>query len=339
MGRMHDALRKAAEEREARRLMKERRGREEDTPALTTPYQDEVPSLREEEPVEAPPPPGKRRGEGRKRRGRRSRPGNAGRGKDEDTRPAPAPEAPAAGTPARRRQPGASRAEAVPYQGPGSSRGRSRRFALEVDERVVVFHNVRDERSEQFRVLRSNLNAMDPAPTRILVTSGSHDEGKSLVVANLAAAFAERGGNKVLMIDANLRHPELHQLFTCRSAPGVSEFLEGAVDEIRPLILPTGIPNVDILPAGEIPPNPGALWVYNALRALLDAVPDVYDHVLVDTPALDDYADASVMAPDADGVLLVVRIGSTAKALTQHALEILESSQARVVGAFATNAR
>ena len=75
------------------------------------------------------------------------------------------------------------------------------------------------------------------------------------------------------------------------------------------------------------------------VRTMLASVPSQYDYILVDTPSVGDYADASVMAPDADGVLMVVRIAATAKSQTQQALDILESSQARVLGAFATNAR
>jgi capsular exopolysaccharide synthesis family protein len=213
------------------------------------------------------------------------------------------------------------------------------RPTLSVDERVIVFHKVRDDRSEHFRVLRSNLVALSPRPHRIMITSSSPNEGKSFVVANLAAAFAEKEGPRVLIVDANLRHPEIAHFFSARSAPGVSEFLQGAVSDVSSLILPTGIPGVDVLPSGEIPQNPGALWVYHALRTMLASVPSQYDYILVDTPSVGDYADASVMAPDADGVLMVVRIAATAKSQTQQALDILESSQARVLGAFATNAR
>ena len=339
MGRIHDALRKAAEEREEKRHREVHRDRPE---LQAVPAREpEAPELEPSAPSEPAAHP-EQRGEPLEL----VLPG-------EMAAPAYPPKRPRGVS----RRPGAA---ANPYvtasigrrpqpQVSTTSRGRKgfrraqkpepvRRRTHTVDERVVVFHRVKDDRAERFRVLRSNLTSMSPRPQRILITSTQRNEGKSLVVANLAAAFAEKGGPRVLVVDANLRHPELAQLFGVLDAPGVSEYLDGSVPDLGGIIQSTGISGVDVVAAGEAPANPGALWIYHALRTMLAGVPSVYDYIIVDTPAIDDYADASVMAPDADGALVIIKVGDSTRTQVEHAIDVLTASQGRVLGAFATNA-
>lgn len=347
MGRMYDALRKAAEEREARRIQQKRRKPSEKAPPASERVDVRPPlsgsafttgegaaTMPAMEPAERP----VKRVVRQRRQEPAPRPGPVKHGH--------APEEELAKAPPKKRKRRKSRsilgrlkAEVrMPFEG-RDKETMALRPTLPVDERIVVFHKVRDDRAEQFRVLRTNLTSLDPSPARVLVTSSSQGEGKSVVLANLAATLAEKESIRVLAVDANLRHPELAGLFGVRKAPGVSEFLQGSVSSLEDLVRHTGVPCVDVLPAGDTPVNPGALWVHHALKGLLASTPSRYDYVLVDTPAIQDYADATVMAPDADGVLVVVRVGTTPKAQAQQVFELLDGSQARVLGAFATGAR
>lgn len=208
-----------------------------------------------------------------------------------------------------------------------------------IDERLIVFHNPRDARTEQFRSLRANLLTLEQIPKTILLTSGSPNEGKSLTAVNLAAALVEDGIHTVCLIDANLRVPGLHTLLGTEDGPGLVEVLTGVEPEPMSVIQETGIPGVSVLAAGDIPDNPGALLVRRSLRRVLDAVAANFDYVLIDTPAMNPFADASVLAPETDGVLMVVQLESSPKARTERAVETLQAARARILGSVVTNAR
>ena len=206
-----------------------------------------------------------------------------------------------------------------------------------VDERLVVHHDPRDMRSEQIRMLRTNLLALDPPPRTLLLTSALQAEGKSLVAVNLAAAFAEEEGKRVLIIDADLRNPSLHELLCSRRGPGLADHFQDEQVSLRSLIQETRVQNLDMISAGEQLENPGAHIVASALRSFLGQLPGGYDRIIIDSPPLEEVADATVMGPETDGVLLVVKLRNTPKAETRRAVEVLEAARARVLGAVATD--
>ena len=208
-----------------------------------------------------------------------------------------------------------------------------------VDQRVISYHGPRDPRAEQMRGIRTTLLTMDSQPKSVAITSGSSDEGKSLACVNLAASLVEGGSRRVLLVDANLRHPQLCEIVVARDGAGLSDLMGGGVADPRPLIQQTGIPNVDLLPAGQLLDNPGSLLNPKALAGVLGMVEDDYDFVIVDTPALDEYADAAVMAPEVDGAILVCQVEGPPRSAAEKALDLLESARARVLGLMATNCR
>ena len=291
MGRMHDALRKAAEERERKR----RQGTRSEPEAPAAPPT--APEARDAGPAAA----------------------------------APFQPATASGPAATARTTGVAEDVRAPVG--------ERRSTYAVDQRVVAFHRPLDRRSEQFRTLRANLLAMDPRPRSILLGGGTKADDTSLTVANLAVVFAEEPGQRVLVIDANLRASTMSSLLAGPTSPGIADYLQGRRSDLGALVRPTGVPGVDILPAGDTPPNPGALIVPGMLERVLGALPGEYDHVLLDTPPLDLYADGSVLAPEADGVLLVVKLEGPSKDDAEQALESLQASRARILGDVTTNLR
>lgn len=121
-----------------------------------------------------------------------------------------------------------------------------------VDERVVAFHSPGDRRAEEFRRVRTGLLSEKPRRQVVLLTSGEEDEGKSLVVANLAASLAETGGAKVLVIDADLRAGMMTALLGGRAGPGFADCLGKEARSPKGLIAPTGVPGVDLLGGGQL---------------------------------------------------------------------------------------
>jgi capsular exopolysaccharide synthesis family protein len=213
------------------------------------------------------------------------------------------------------------------------------RQAQGVDSRVVAFHRPRDPRTEQFRNIRAALLALDPVPRSLLVTSGCPAEGKSIAAANLAATMAEAGARRVLVIDANLRHPEMDALLAARTGAGLSDILDGRVEDLRSSIQTTPIAGVDLLSCGTVLENPGGLLQPRRFSGVVGILEETYDFIIVDSPSLEEFADAAVLAPEVDGVILAVKLAGPSRANAERALEVLDSARARVLGTIATNCR
>ena len=190
---------------------------------------------------------------------------------------------------------------------------------------------------EAFRVLRTNLQfASQGRPLRsIAVTSGRDGEGKTTSIAQLAAAYAEVN-QRVIVIEADFRRPALErELIPDRDEPlrpGLSNYLVEAA-ELDEVVFPTGRPNVDIIPAGPLPPSPSALLESQRGRALVQELHNSEtDVVLVDCPPLPIGADASVIAGWVDGVVLIVDLESSTYESVRDALRQLEAVQASTLG-------
>jgi protein-tyrosine kinase len=165
---------------------------------------------------------------------------------------------------------------------------------------------------EQFRTLRSRLYQLrDKQPLRtVLVTSCLPGEGKTFVANNLAHALARQQNCRVLLIDADLRHPDLHPGFGTQSSPGLAEYLKGEVDEMA--IIQRGLPEyLCFIPGGKQAANSAELLANGRLRVLLDTVGPVFDWVILDSPPTLPVSDALVLADHCDGVLTVIRAAQT----------------------------
>ena len=165
---------------------------------------------------------------------------------------------------------------------------------------------------EQFRTLRSRLyQAREKQPlSKLLVTSALPKEGKSFTTANLGQVIVRQHGRRALLIDADLRNPQLHRILGAEPGPGLSEYLQGQVDEYS--ILQRGpMENLYLIAGGQIVANPAELLAGGRMKFLLNALQPVFDWIIVDTPPAVPVADASMIANLVDGVLLVVRSNST----------------------------
>lgn len=176
--------------------------------------------------------------------------------------------------------------------------------------------------AEAFRELRTNLKFLRPDdPIRtVLVTSPGPGDGKSAIAANLAAVLAQ-AGIRTLLIDADLRKPTIHESFSLPNDRGLTEFLRGAVASADTAF--AAMPNLHVLPAGPLPPNPSELVASRRMRDVLQAMAQRFDMIVIDSPPVVPVTDAALLATITDVTLLVVRCGLTSRGGLGRALRAL----------------
>jgi protein-tyrosine kinase len=194
------------------------------------------------------------------------------------------------------------------------------------DSKANVFLNPRTgvQGAEQFRTLRSRLSQIrgnQPTYT-LLVTSSLPDEGKTFVTNNLAHAILQQPHHRTLLIDADLRYPQLHLALGAPPTPGLSDYLRGDTDEVS-AIQHGREENLCFMPGGSQMPNPSELISNGRLKVLLDRLTPIFDWVIFDSSPCLPVADATVVAGFCDGVLLVVRAGSTPVEVAQSVCQQL----------------
>ena len=185
---------------------------------------------------------------------------------------------------------------------------------------------------EAYRTLRTNVrfSLRGEGCKSFCITSSSQGEGKSITMLNLAITFAETG-QKVLLIDADLRRPAMARLLVEKATPGLSNILAGLVDETE-AIRKEVFPNMDVLLSGDIPPNPSELLGSERMIELLNSLRKQYDYILVDTPPINIVSDVCVVANQLDGVLLLARQGRTRKESLKRAVNHLNLTGAKLLG-------
>jgi capsular exopolysaccharide synthesis family protein len=178
--------------------------------------------------------------------------------------------------------------------------------------------------AEQFRTLRSRLYQIrNTQPLRtILMTSSVPGEGKTFVTTNLAQAFIRQPDRRALMIDGDLRCARLHVPLGAPNSPGLSDYLRGEVDELQ-VIQHGQEGNLCFIAGGTEVSDPSELLSNGRLKTLLDRVTPVFDWVIIDSPPCLPVADSTILANYCDGIMLVVKAGSTATAIAQRACQEL----------------
>lgn len=201
------------------------------------------------------------------------------------------------------------------------------------DLSTMLFMNGNDQAvgAEQYRTLRSRLyhERERLGLKTLLVTSALPEEGKSFTAANLAQVMARQPERSALLIDADLRSPSLHRMLGTAAGPGLSDFLQGTNDEFS--IMQRGqMKNLFFIPSGNSIEVPSELVGNGRFKRLLQRVEPMFDWVIVDSPPVVPVSDASVLAKECDGVLLVVRSNSTPSDLARRTR--LEFSEQALVG-------
>ncbi len=209
-----------------------------------------------------------------------------------------------------------------------SERGPARSLPL------VVALDPLDPAAEAYRNLRMNLMFMstEEQPIRTVVfSSPGPSEGKSTTAVNFAVMLAQQG-QKVLMVDADLRRPSLHRALDVLREPGLTNLLIGDVDP-RETIRPNVLPNLDFVPSGPFPPNPSELLNTKSMARILEELEGRYDQIVIDSPPVLAVTDAAALAVHADGVVLVLRSGETEQRAAERSVDQLRRLGVRVFGA------
>jgi len=191
--------------------------------------------------------------------------------------------------------------------------------------------------AESYRTIRTSLllSSPDRRPKAIVVTSALPEEGKSTTLSNLAVALAQ-AGKSVLIVDSDLRKPVQHKTFKYRNTDGLTNYLTSDRG-IGDFVKGTGIPNLYLLNAGPVPPNPSELLCSEKMASLIENLKRSFSFILFDSPPVLSVSDALVMGPGIDGVILVVWGGKTARDALQRAKEKLDLLKLRCLGVIINN--
>ena len=216
----------------------------------------------------------------------------------------------------------------------GRSPSRSRRTQRTGDH-LVAGLDPKSWASEAYRGLRTNIMFANPdrPPTTLVFTSALPRDGKSTTATNLAITLAQLG-RRALLVDADLRHGCLHDVFDVPRDPGLSEILAGEnySNEAIRTIAPTESSTLFFMPTGTLPPNPTELLGSARMKGLLKSLKAQFDAVILDCPALMAVTDAAILGTYADGTLLVARANVTEKGAITHCMEQLRQVRAPVLG-------
>jgi capsular exopolysaccharide synthesis family protein len=205
------------------------------------------------------------------------------------------------------------------------------------DNRPVALSEPHEFAVEIYRGLRTNIQflGLDKALRIIQVTSSLPGEGKTTTASNLAVVLAQAGG-QVVLVDADLRRPRLHEVFTTPATPGLTELLLGERLEMAVNHLEGGL---HVVTAGMVPPNPSEMLSSSRVGALLADLASRYDYVIVDSAPVLPVADAIALSGSVHGVLLVAQAHRTSKHDVTEALARLERVGAPVFGLVLNRAR
>ena len=210
--------------------------------------------------------------------------------------------------------------------------------SVKIDPHIVSAADPSSPISEQYRILRTNLQSLKGfvGAKTIVLTSAVHEEGKSVTSINLAMTLAQQEGLKVLLIDADLRRSTIRHWLGVEGEHGLSTVLANG-GSLNGNIVRLQSPPLSVLPAGPTPDQPAELLESTAMKRLLALLKTQYDVIIIDAPPILPVTDPGILGAQADGVLLVVRAGKTQRKVVQQAYELLKQSKARILGSILTH--
>ncbi|MBW2313717.1 MAG: CpsD/CapB family tyrosine-protein kinase [Deltaproteobacteria bacterium] len=185
--------------------------------------------------------------------------------------------------------------------------------------------------AEQFRTLRARIDSISQErPVRtITMTSARKGEGKTISAVNFALVTAMSVGRRVLLVDCDMREPEVHRTLGLRPETGLAEVLTDQASLDDAIIKVDGI-NLEVLPVRALPPNPSELLASPKMRQVVEELARNYDTVILDAPSTLDIPDAKSVSELTDGLLLVVRADKTPEEDVEAALDVLD--RRRILG-------
>ena len=221
---------------------------------------------------------------------------------------------------------------------------------------LIIHYDPKSLAAEAFRSLRTNLQFMslEIKGKTFLITSSFVQEGKSLNVMNLALSIAQ-AGEKVLLVEGDLRRPNVYKNFGLQKSPGLTDFVMGNYEwkevvnnisdvmlgdfEIEEILRTPGLDNLNILTAGTRPPNPTEILSSDRFRQFLKEASEIYNYIFIDAPPILPVADATEIAPMVDGTVLVYTVGKIGRGVLKRAKASLDNIDAKVLGVILNNVK
>jgi non-specific protein-tyrosine kinase len=205
-------------------------------------------------------------------------------------------------------------------------------------KQLITLTEPRSPAAEAFRSLYINLSfsQQERALRSLVVTSPGPGEGKSITLANLAVVAAQMG-QRVILVDGDLRQPQLNELFGLRNDTGLTNVVDGSSSTESALQAVAEVPGLRVLTSGPLPPSPTTVLASRRMGELADELAEQADLLLLDAPPVLTVSDASVLASRVNGVLLVLNAGQTKRENARRAKEALEKVNAHIVGVVLTN--
>ncbi len=198
---------------------------------------------------------------------------------------------------------------------------------------LVTVDHPKSPNAEAFRSVDTNikLSRTAGAVRTILITSAGPSEGKTITASNLAVAMAE-SGDRVVLVDADLRRPSVHKFFGISNSVGLTNLLVDDSTDVAQHMIPSFVENLWVIPSGPIPPRPSVLLGTSRMGDMMRELLDRCDTVLLDSPPMMAVTDAVVLSSQVDGVLLVVMAGKTNRDLLNRSKEMLGNVGAQILG-------
>jgi len=228
----------------------------------------------------------------------------------------------------------------IPRMRFGRPRGGRRRRATyvstvdeeQIDSCIVTQHDPKSPISEAYRTLRTNFQfaTMKQKPRTVMVTSAVPGEGKTTTAVNLAVTMADRG-MRVLIVDTDLRRPNVHRVLRMERGPGLADVLREGLDP-KSVIRPTRIENLWIISSGRVPPNPSELIGSDHMAALMAQLGDEFDLVICDAPSVLVVTDPVLLATHVDTCMMVVSTNNARRETVVRAKKLLATAQVEVAG-------
>jgi len=196
-----------------------------------------------------------------------------------------------------------------------------------------VLTSPKSQFAEALRSLRTSLllSTTGKPPKYILFTSSTPSEGKTTISTNTACILAQ-GGTRVLLIDADLRRPNVHPKFGISSKVGLSTLLTGGTTFEQTIQQIPEVPTLDIIASGPVPPFPSELLSSEAMQTMLTNAAATYEYIIIDSPPVLSVTDGVILARNADAVVLVVRFGKSNKNIIRRARDLLIRAGAPITG-------
>jgi polysaccharide biosynthesis transport protein len=203
---------------------------------------------------------------------------------------------------------------------------------------LITYHDTKSLLSEAYRNLRTSVllsSGTGRPPKMLLVTSSQAGEGKTTTAVNIAVTLSQTG-EKVILLDCDMRNPRVHRILGLENMNGMSTFLSGNSD-LSSMIQQSEIPNLFAVSAGRIPPNPAELLGSPRMKQGLALLDEYFDHVVIDSPPVLSVTDARIISSLVDGVVLVIKGGETPKEAVQRTKRLLHEVHAHVIGTLLNN--